>query len=55
MTAIQLVNLREAKARAPQAFDKRRETWRETHSLWLVLNERVISVAQELGCFFAIS
>ena len=48
MTAIQLANLREAKARAPQAFDKRRETWPETQSpLWL-LNERIISLAQEL-------
>ena len=43
MTAIQLANLREAKARAPQAFDKRRETWPETQSpLWL-LNERYFS------------
>ena len=48
MTTIQLANLREAKARAPQAFDKRRETWPETQSpLWL-LHERIISLAQQL-------
>ena len=50
MTANQLANPREAQARAPKALDKRRETWRETHSpLWLVLKERIISLAQELG------
>ena len=48
MTAIQLANLPESKARAPQAFDKRRETWPETQSpLWL-LHERIISLAQQL-------